>query len=376
MSDKLAGGIAAGSTSYTSNFILRSSTDGAEMIGKIAANITAYYIRQGGLPVQITLSDLAAVNSAYSSGGVKELDAINMKGSYRIDLPDLMLATGADWAELDVFCAGSEVFKERFALQSSVLTVAQAIAGKTAQMVFTNANKLDSAVLAAGDFAQGAADKVWASATRSLTTFGTLVTDIVSGVWGAGTRALTSIGNIVSGVLDEAIAGHLAPGSVGARIDAAAAAADPWGATLPGSYTGSEAGAILAGLGGDSGTIDQIAAKVSGLTYSQANRVDATVISAPGDVVGIQRNQPLPDFTFVMLDLSGSPKSGLTNITAERKLDSGNFDPCANLPTEDPEGDGVYIIDLAASDLDGKVVTMKFQASGCKPRIFTIITEP
>jgi len=44
---------------------------------------------------------------------------------------------------------------------------------------------------------QAGADKVWASATRSLTTFGTLVADVATAVWGAVTRTLTAGTNIV-----------------------------------------------------------------------------------------------------------------------------------------------------------------------------------
>lgn len=51
-----------------------------------------------------------------------------------------------------------------------------AIKAKTDQMVFTIANKLDSSIQAAGDFAQAAADKVWSTAARTLTAFGFSVT--------------------------------------------------------------------------------------------------------------------------------------------------------------------------------------------------------
>lgn len=44
---------------------------------------------------------------------------------------------------------------------------------------------------------QSAADKVWNTAARSLTTFGSLVADIATAVWGAATRVLTAGTNIV-----------------------------------------------------------------------------------------------------------------------------------------------------------------------------------
>lgn len=51
---------------------------------------TTYYARAGeSLPAAITLSDLAAQNSAYVSGGVKELTG----GYYRLDVPDAAFTT-------------------------------------------------------------------------------------------------------------------------------------------------------------------------------------------------------------------------------------------------------------------------------------------
>ncbi len=62
-----------------------------------------------------------------------------------------------------------------------------------------------------------------------------------------------TLNTIADKVWDEAIAGHLATGSTGAKLNSASAAADPWAAELPGSYSGNEAGykigRILSGLG-------------------------------------------------------------------------------------------------------------------------------
>ena len=47
---------------------------------------------------------------------------------------------------------------------------------------------------------QAAADKVWGTTARSLTTFGTLVADIATAVWGAAARTLTAFGLTVARV--------------------------------------------------------------------------------------------------------------------------------------------------------------------------------
>ena len=89
------------------------STAAAAVTGKTATNLTLSYWRQGGTRTAITASDLAAVNSAHSDGGVKEVDNTNMPGLYRLDLPDAAVSSGADWVCISVVCSGAmdyEVF--------------------------------------------------------------------------------------------------------------------------------------------------------------------------------------------------------------------------------------------------------------------------
>lgn len=74
------------------------STTGGRKTGLLfnTAGLTAYYVRNQGSATAITLATLAAANSAYSSGGFKEVDATNMPGVYRLDVPDAAFASGAD----------------------------------------------------------------------------------------------------------------------------------------------------------------------------------------------------------------------------------------------------------------------------------------
>lgn len=91
--------ILAGATSQSVNIFIRdsSSTTGAGLTGLAynTASLVAYYTFTGANAgsTAITLATLAAVNSAYSSGGFKEIDATNMPGWYRLDLPNAVLAT-------------------------------------------------------------------------------------------------------------------------------------------------------------------------------------------------------------------------------------------------------------------------------------------
>ena len=65
-----------------------------------------------------------------------------------------------------------------------------AVKAKTDQLVFTTANKVDSAFNVAADFPQVCADKTWASTVRTLSAAG------VQAIWDALTSALTTAGSI------------------------------------------------------------------------------------------------------------------------------------------------------------------------------------
>jgi hypothetical protein len=75
---------------------------------------------------------------------------------------------------------------------------------------------------------------------------------------------------------------------------------------------------------------------------------------------------------FPMFDSTGSPRTGLT-ITAQRSIDGAAFGTCANSATE--VGSGWYKIDLAAADLNGTVVALRFSALGVQDTDLTILTQ-
>lgn len=87
----------ATSGSYQFEILDSTSTTGGRKTGLVfnTSSLTGYYVRAGGSAVAITLATLAAANSAFSSGGFKEIDATNMPGIYRVDIPDAAFAAGA-----------------------------------------------------------------------------------------------------------------------------------------------------------------------------------------------------------------------------------------------------------------------------------------
>jgi hypothetical protein len=87
----------------------------------------------------------------------------------------------------------------------------------------------------------------------------------------------------------------------------------------------------------------------------------------------VKRNTVLNAFTFLMIDTTGIPRTGLT-VSAQRSLDGAAFAATTNSPTE--LAYGVYKIDLAAGDLNAVDVCLRFTASGARDSIVTILTIP
>jgi hypothetical protein len=84
-------------------------------------------------------------------------------------------------------------------------------------------------------------------------------------------------------------------------------------------------------------------------------------------------NVALNNFEFVMVDSTGAPRTGLT-VAATRSIDGGVLASCANAVSE--VSSGIYKINLATSDLNGSVITLRFTATGAQDRLITVITTP
>lgn len=116
MTDKFRGGPSAGGVSISLGCTLRKTLDSTEQTGKVFSDFSLSYWRQGGLRTAVTPIPLAAVDSAYAAGGVKEVHAAEMPGVYRIDWPDAAFATGADWVSLAARVAGCYLWESTLPL--------------------------------------------------------------------------------------------------------------------------------------------------------------------------------------------------------------------------------------------------------------------
>jgi len=86
--------IKPGTTSKVKRLFIYNSTDGSALTGVTHSDITAYYIREGGTAVEVSLS--AGTIGTWSSGGFVEISSTNMPGIYEFGIPDSALAAGAD----------------------------------------------------------------------------------------------------------------------------------------------------------------------------------------------------------------------------------------------------------------------------------------
>jgi len=89
---------------------------------------------------------------------------------------------------------------------------------------------------------------------------------------------------------------------------------------------------------------------------------------------GIKRNAAFSNFEFLMVSSGDhvTPQTGLT-IAATRSIDGGTFTSTGNAATE--VANGIYTVNLAASDVNGQTITFRFTASGADTRLITIVTN-
>lgn len=87
----------------------------------------------------------------------------------------------------------------------------------------------------------------------------------------------------------------------------------------------------------------------------------------------VKKNTQLVAFMFVMTDATNhNPATGLT-VTPTRSIDGGAFGACANAVAE--VANGWYKITLAATDLNGTVIALRFTAAASDDKDLTIITQ-
>lgn len=177
-------------------------------------------------------------------------------------------------------------------IASNAITNAKLAAGAISSATFA-AGAINSAAIATGGitsaafaagaidasaFAQAAADRAWASGTRTLTSGSGIV--LAKGVGITGFNDPTAA-SVASAVWSEAIPGSYGAGTAGARLNSASSGGDPWSTLLPGAYAAGTAGAILGnGLAGGTVVVGSISAGAITDSAIAAGAITASKIGA------------------------------------------------------------------------------------------------
>lgn len=170
--------------------------------------------------------------------------------------------------------------------------------------------RMDAEVSAAG-FAQGAADKVWSSATRTLTSFGTLVSD----VWANSTRTLTALGSgLVAEIWGALTSGMTTAGSIGKKLADWALGSDNRVLVSANAHTSGETVAAV------TGAVGSVTGNVSGNVTGSVGSVAAGGITAGSIADGAIDRAALAADTGLQTVRSGTAQSGAASSIT---LDSG-----------------------------------------------------
>lgn len=302
-----------GATSNTFYVMIRSTATtptGKALTGLVynTSGLLFYYTRDLSAAVAITLVTLAAVTTAWASGGFKEIDATNAPGLYRLDVPDAAFVTGKNkvrinWTGANSFDDGVEcvltdydptaIDKAGYALSSAgnnsvrdvIISDATAFAGadvaaikgrlpaaltangnmKSSLMEILTTALTETAGLLAGGFkkffniATPVSTMDLIAGTTNAPTAGDLTATMKTSVQTAASAATpvatvsgdlsaTMKTSVAAAVLDTAASGHNTAATIGAKINSAAAAGDPLSSAVPGSYAAGTAGAALGAL--------------------------------------------------------------------------------------------------------------------------------
>jgi hypothetical protein len=96
-----------GATSKSIFIFLSDPEDGLGKTGLAfdTVGLLASFAKTKAARVAITLATLATISTAWSSGGFKEVDATNMPGWYRLDVPNAAFSTSVTQVVISIFTA-------------------------------------------------------------------------------------------------------------------------------------------------------------------------------------------------------------------------------------------------------------------------------
>lgn len=185
------------------------------------------------------------------------------------------------------------------------------------------------------------------------------------------TATLASTTNITAGTITTATNVTTVNGLAAGVITAAAIATDAIDADALAADAVTEIQSGLATQASVNTIDDFLDTEVAAILAAVDTEVASILASLPD---GFTKNTAFSNFEFLMVDEldNVTGKTGLS-ITAARSIDGGAFAGCANTASE--VANGLYKINLAASDLNGDMITFKFTSAGADATFITIKTE-
>ncbi len=159
---------------------------------------------------------------------------------------------------------------------------------------------------------------------------------------------------------------------------------------LPSATAGAAGGVFIAGTNAATVVttsftttfIGNITGDLSGSVGSLTANNDKTgyALSAAGDqsiadLILPKSNTAYPDISFLMVDETDftTPETGLT-VTATRSIDGGtSFSATTGTVAE--AASGIYHFDASAADMNGKIITFKFSATGAMDTFVVLTTS-
>lgn len=401
----------AGLTSASTGMIIST-------IANNEATATVYTVAASNVETITTLGTYAAPTA--SKCRFKEVDATNMPGVYELQFADArysvassnqlqVMISGATNAApclfevqldtntpADVYArigapAGASIAADLVTIDDFLDTEIAAIKTKTDFLPSATAGSAGGVFIAGSNAATSITTALTANITGDLSgsvgsvTSGVTVTTNndktgyalssagIQAIWDALTSALVTVGSV----------GKLLVDNINATISSRMATyTQPTGflaATFPATVASTTnitaaTGVVLSGVTHTGAVIPTVTTVTNdvGITQTGADKVWSTTARTLTNI-GIKKNTALANFEFMLVDSTDhvTPKTGVT-VTATRSIDGAAFGACANAVTE--LSNGIYKISLAAADLNGDVVTLRFTGTAADDRLLTIIT--
>lgn len=139
------------------------------------------------------------------------------------------------------------------------------------------------------------------------------------------------------------------------------------------SVTGNVGGNVVGSVASVTGAVASVTADVT------VGTIQSAALTTIRDVILPEPNVALSNIAFLLVAASDgqTPVTAATGFVAEVNIDGAGFVVAGGSETE--IGDGLYIFDATASDMNGGIITFRFSATGGTPgaplaRLLTIAT--